>query len=119
MSYTPFFLVVSGSRSFSNAAVVCYHLQAALSKQPGLVIICGGCRGLDRLAMAWAARHQVPCLVVAAQWQRYGRAAGPRRNAFMLSMAQGLLAFPLPGGRGTQGTIAMASRLGLPIRVVQ
>ena len=119
MASQAFFLVVSGSRTFSNANIIAKHLQQALQKQPHLVLISGGAKGADALVKQWAYQHQVPCLVVPAKWSQYGKAAGPIRNNFMLTMGHGLLAFPQAGSKGTVGVINKAKQLGLPTKVVQ
>jgi hypothetical protein len=53
-----------------------------------------------------------------ADWERYGKRAGPIRNAEMVKAgADVVLAFPLPGGRGTQHTIRLAREAGIPVKV--
>ncbi len=118
MSHSVFYLVVSGSRHFSNPSLLASHLSAALQKQPGLVLVCGNGKGCDTLVRQWAASNKVPLLVAPAHWSSLGKAAGPVRNQFMLSMAQGVLAFPLAGSKGTTHVIRSAQQLGLPLRVV-
>ena len=118
MSNSVFHLVVSGARHLSNASLVATHLSSALSKQPGLVLVCGNGKGCDTLVRQWASTHKVPLLVAPAHWASYGKAAGPIRNRFMLSMAQGVLAFPQAGSKGTAHVIRTAKELGLPLRVV-
>ncbi len=119
MATSAFFLVVSGSRNFSSPSIIAKHLQQALQKQPNLVLVSGGAKGADRLVQQWAATHHVPCMVVPAKWHRFGKAAGPIRNNFMLAMGHGLLAFPLASSKGTFSVIKTAKKLGLPIKVVQ
>jgi hypothetical protein len=119
MATTAFFLVVSGSRNFSNPSIIAQHLQQALQKQPNLVLISGGAKGADRLVQEWASNNHVPCLVVPAKWHKFGKSAGPIRNNFMLAMGQGLLAFPQASSKGTVSIIRQAKKLGLPTKVVQ
>jgi hypothetical protein len=53
-----------------------------------------------------------------ADWATHGRRAGPIRNAAMIKAGADLvLAFPLPGGRGTQHTIRLAEEAGIPVRI--
>jgi len=118
MATSAFFLVVSGSRNYSNAKIINKHLQSALQKQPNLVLVSGGAKGADRLVQQWAASNHVPCLVVPAKWHQFGKAAGPIRNNFMLAMGHGLLAFPLASSKGTISVIKTAKKLGLPTKVV-
>ena len=119
MATSTFFLVVSGSRNFSNASIIAQYLQQALQKQPNLVLVSGGAKGADHLVQQWASNNHVPCLVVPAKWHKFGKAAGPIRNNFMLAMAHGLLAFPQTTSKGTFSVIKQAKKLGLPTKVVQ
>ncbi len=118
MATSAFFLVVSGSRNYNNPKTIAKHLQQALNKQPNLVLVSGGAKGADHLVQQWAANNHVPCLVVPAKWHQFGKAAGPIRNNFMLSMGHGLLAFPLASSKGTISVIKTAKKLGLPTKVV-
>ena len=118
MAHSAFYLVVSGSRHFSNVSLLQAHLWAALQKQSNLVLVVGNGRGCDQLVAQWAAAHRVPLLVAPAHWSSCGKAAGPLRNQFMLSLASGVLAFPLADSRGTTSVIALAKKLGLPVKVV-
>ena len=118
MSHSTFFLLVCGSRTYSNTTVLHQHLDRALQRQPGLVVVTGCGRGADRMAIDWAVDRGVPYARYAAQWSRFGKAAGPRRNQRMLSIAHGVLAFPLAGSKGTVGVISSAHKQGIPTRVV-
>ncbi|MCV6630194.1 MAG: DUF2493 domain-containing protein [Flavobacteriaceae bacterium] len=119
MKTSSFYLIVSGSRHFSNAKLLEYHLNRALGKQTGLQILIGGCNGCDALAEDWVKRNQVPYHIFLPEWHAYGRAAGPIRNKQMVRLADGLLAFPIGVSKGTRGIIAMAQKRGLPTRVVE
>lgn len=55
-----------------------------------------------------------------ANWDKYGRAAGPRRNAEMAAVADALIAFPKAGEKniGTRNMISLAKEKDLLIRVI-
>jgi hypothetical protein len=87
-------------------------------------IVEGGAPGADRRAQDWAADRRVPCRTMRADWSRYGKAAGPRRNAEMLAVlvaerdrGADVLVVAFPGGKGTADMVARARRAGL--RVVE
>jgi hypothetical protein len=46
-------------------------------------IVSGGARGVDRLGERYARKRGLPCKVFPAQWAKYGKSAGPIRNAEM------------------------------------
>lgn len=100
------------------------------------LLLHGGARGAD--AAIGRAAHQLgwSSLVLPAQWERHGRAAGPIRNRELLAQAitraaaltspgsiASVLVVAFPGGRGTASLVQQARRLAsrspVPIAVVQ
>lgn len=88
------------------------------------VVVHGGARGADTDADR-AARHLLSLQTEAhpADWNTYGRAAGPIRNQEMVRMGADLcLAFPdHPKGQGSRGTwncIECAYQAGIPVLIV-
>ena len=115
-------LIVCGGRDYDDRAKVEWILDAIRMKHPGLAIIHGGARGADTLADEWARSRGVPFYAVRAEWDRYGKAAGMKRNREMLDMlldhqkagrVVGVVAFP--GGRGTAGMVAIAQQAGVTV----
>jgi predicted Rossmann-fold nucleotide-binding protein len=100
------------------------------------LLLHGGARGADA-AIARAAHQLGWCsLVMPAQWQQHGRAAGPIRNRELLQQAiaravahsspgsmASVLVVAFPGGAGTASLVQqarrMASRSPVPIAVVE
>jgi hypothetical protein len=52
-------------------------------------VLSGGARGVDRAGESWARTRGVRLDVIQAEWERYGSAAGPRRNRHMAEVAHG------------------------------
>lgn len=46
--------------------------------------IVGGAKGADTLGELWLVANRVPFQVFMAEWDKYGRTAGPRRNRRMI-----------------------------------
>ncbi|KKK77605.1 hypothetical protein LCGC14_2851900 [marine sediment metagenome] len=69
-------------------------------------IIHGDAPGADTLANNWAKRRGIPIEKFPANWKRYGRGAGPRRNARMIAEGLPELAIAFPGGRGTADMVS-------------
>lgn len=85
-----------------------------------ITVIQGGCpTGADLYARMWVyANPWVVGKSFPADWEKYGKRAGPLRNEAMIAAGADLvLAFPLPGGKGTQHTIRLAREAGIPVRV--
>jgi hypothetical protein len=106
-------ILVTGSRTWTDAEAI----RGALARHyaPGVVLVSGACpHGADAIAeRIWrelggqVERHP-------AQWDRYGRAAGFRRNATMVELgADVCLAFIRNGSRGASHTARLAEDAGI------
>lgn len=107
-------LLVCGGRDFADATLVFDKLNAVHAKRPIEIIIEGGAYGADHMAKLWAQRNGIHVCTVLAQWDKFGKGAGPKRNAAMLSLnPDGVLAFP--GGRGTANMVQQAKDAGVKV----
>jgi hypothetical protein len=116
-------LLVFGSRSWTDEFMVGVVLQGFLfvSQAIGekLTVIDGKARGADSIAGAWygTVHEDVQHERYAADWNRYGNAAGPIRNGVMLAegkpdIAVGFVEGLLPDGRpNSRGSKDMYERL--------
>jgi hypothetical protein len=110
-------VIIAGSRSMTDAAQVTMAIA-----QSGFVIrevISGGARGVDTLGEAWARTHHIPVRRFPADWQRYGKSAGFRRNEAMVHVADALIAIWDGSSPGTGHMIATARRRRLRLFVWQ
>jgi hypothetical protein len=82
------------------------------------MIIHGGASGADRLAGEWAASRGIPVEVHPADWQKYGRAAGPIRNQQMIDRKPDMVV-AFPGGRGTADMVRRVRMAGIELVVVE
>ncbi len=114
----PFWLRVTGSRNWYDAAVIQQALAVILARHPeGVVLVHGGCpRGADAIAAAYAAGPPgYRTDAHPADWCRYGRAAGYRRNAAMIALgADGCPAFIRGSRLGSTSTVRLAKAAGTP-----
>jgi len=92
-------LIIAGSRTFTDAAL----LSQVLSSHKHLVseLLHGGARGADRLGFRWALKHHIRSRCFAADWERFGKSAGVRRNHQMAQAGDVLVAFH---GNNSPGT---------------
>lgn len=66
-------------------------------------------------ASEWAVSRQVPIRVFRADWAKFGRSAGSRRNGAMLREAKPELVLACPGGAGTADCVTQAEALGIRV----
>jgi len=81
------------------------------------VLLSGHSGGVDLAAEQWAALNALPVERFPPAWQRYGRAAGPRRNRQMAAAADGLIALWDGNSPGTGQMITAARKRHLPVFV--
>jgi len=109
-------VLVCGSRSFRDAS----FLSSVLSSFSDVSsVVVGDARGADRVVVSVARGLGLPVSVFRADWSRFGRSAGPRRNAAMVAAGVDLvLAFFGSGvSRGTCDCVRKGLAAGVPVRV--
>lgn len=82
------------------------------------VVLSGDARGVDRMGEMWARLNFVRVERYPAQWEVYGKRAGPIRNAEMASNADALIAVWDGSSRGTAHMIDTAKKKGLRVYVL-
>lgn len=108
-------VLVCGGADYKNAEAVFRALDRLHQKRGITTIIQGAADGADRWAVEWAFERGVGCASFPARWDLHGRAAGMVRNKRMIKEGRpdGVVAFP--GGKGTEGMIALAELAGLTV----
>lgn len=115
-------LIVAGGRDFNDPEGLAANLYALAECELGeraVSIVSGMARGADRLAYQFAQRENVKVYEFHADWNRYGRSAGHRRNREMGDFADGLMAFWDGRSVGTKNMIEYMQRMGKDVRVVR
>lgn len=96
-------VIIAGSRTFNDYKLVCETMESL-----DIVIdeiVSGGATGADELGEIWAFGHHIPIKRFSAEWDKYGKAAGPIRNTKMGEYADFLVAFWDGKSRGTKNMI--------------
>lgn len=111
-------VLFSGNRKFSDDKAVILmldRLAARAGSAAQVTVVHGGSGNLDWMVDVLARHMGMPVEIHRANWQKHGKAAGPIRNRAMVELGADLLvAYPLPGGRGTQDCIKQAVKAGIP-----
>lgn len=113
-------IVICGCRDFCDKRVFAEFVDECISKTAyncGLRIISGHCSGVDAMAEEYAAEHGFQLDIFPADWQKYGRAAGPKRNMQMAKQADFVIAFWVGSSRGTKNMIDAAAKLNKAVFV--
>ena len=113
--------IIAGDRNFTDYQKLHAELQEIQRSGWKITEVISGCaRGADTLGEAYAKEYQIPVDRYPANWERYGRAAGPIRNKAMGEGADALVAFLAEGSHGTANMIKQAQELGIKfIKVIE
>ena len=110
-------IVIAGSRNFHDYQLLC---QTLAPERPCITqVLTGGARGADQLSFRWALKHHIRSRCFAADWERFGKTAGVRRNHQMAQAGDMLLAFWDGRSAGTQHMISCMQQLGKPVVVIR
>ncbi|MBG7631299.1 MAG: DUF2493 domain-containing protein [Bacteroidetes bacterium] len=111
-------LIIAGSRNFNDYKKLCKICDHLLQNQANIEIISGAARGADQLGEKYASEKGYSIKQFPANWNKYGKAAGPKRNEQMANYANTLIAFWDGKSKGTKHMIDMAKQANLNVEVI-
>jgi len=113
-------ILVAGSRNYNNFAEAKSFIENCISRLKNeytLVFVSGTCRGADMLGERFAAENGYEIERYPADWKRFGKSAGPKRNETMAKVADYVICFWDGQSKGTKSMIDFAKQLNKPIRI--
>ena len=113
-------IVVAGCRDFTDYESAKSYIDFCISRIKNLyilVFVSGECRGADALGERYANENGYEIEYCPADWQKYGRAAGPKRNLQMAEISDFVICFWDGKSRGTKSMIEYAKKLGKKIKI--
>ncbi len=118
---SPIRLIIAGGRDFNDfdalekeASKFLYDIDNGQAVQ----IVSGGAKGVDALGERFAKEKGLDLIVFPAEWKKYGRAAGPKRNAQMAEYATHLLSFWNGESKGTKSMISLAKKKNIIVEII-
>lgn len=118
-------ILITGSRDWTDKDAVIDAIMDLNNWYPidwdEVVIVHGDCpTGADKIADDWAKATGIETDPHPANWELFGKAAGPKRNKEMVDLgADIVLAFPKGKSAGTRGCIKLAQEAGLPVKIFE
>lgn len=116
-----FKIVVAGGREFTDFDKLTYVMDKLLINKRTdhkIIIVCGGARGADALGKQYAELRGYDVLLMKADWDKFGKSAGYRRNDDMAKVSQATVAFWDGKSRGTSHMIDLTKKYKRQLRVV-
>lgn len=107
-------LIIAGSRTITATVEELCEFMGHFNLMP-TEIVSGTARGMDQSGEAFAQAISLPIARFPADWDRYGKSAGHKRNAQMAEYGDALLLIWDGSSRGSAGMKAIMERLGKPV----
>lgn len=87
-------VIIAGGRNFTDYQRLTKTCNKLLENETGIEIVSGAYyKGADLLGEQYAKEKGYKLTQFPANWKRYGKAAGPKRNQEMANYADALIAF--------------------------
>ena len=113
-------IVIAGCRDYNNyneaKEYITFYIKE-IRKHHTLIFISGGCKGADMLGERYAKENGFKIERYLAQWEKFGKAAGPLRNKTMAEKCDYAICFWNGKSKGTKSMIEYIKQLGKPLRV--
>ncbi len=113
-------VVVAGGRDYENYKEAKKFIDFCIEnirRQYSLVFVSGGCRGADMLGERYAKENGFKVERYLADWDKYGKSAGPKRNKHMAEIGDYIICFWDGQSRGTKSMIEFAKGLSKPVKI--
>ncbi|MHB1196338.1 MAG: DUF2493 domain-containing protein [Lutibacter sp.] len=111
-------VIIAGGRNFDDFNKLCQVCDEFLQDQNNIEIVSGAYKGADLLGEKFAAERNYSIKQFPADWRRYGKSAGQKRNAEMANYADMLIAFWDGESKGTKNMIDLATQAGLNVKII-
>jgi len=114
-------IIVAGSRNFNNYELLRDRLNYLLkdvSNKDEITIVSGGARGADQLGERYAKEKGYKTIRKLADWDKYGKSAGYKRNEEMAKIADVCVCFWDGESRGTKHMIDLSKKYKLKLNVI-
>jgi len=112
-------LIVAGGRDIGNVPLIRREMNRAWKDIGPFEVVSGMARGVDSIAADLAIDAGIIVNEFPADWDKFGKSAGYRRNEEMAQFGTHLLAFWDGESKGTGHMIDIAEREGVPVRIVR
>jgi hypothetical protein len=102
-------IIIAGSRTFTDYKKLSEVCDQFLQDQTDIEIVSGAYyKGADKLGEQYAKERGYKITQFPADWKKFGRAAGPKRNEQMANYADALIAFWDGKSKGTKHMVEFA-----------
>ncbi|MEE1198209.1 MAG: DUF2493 domain-containing protein [Acutalibacteraceae bacterium] len=113
-------IVIAGCRDYNNYDEAKLYIDFCLSdikKEYDIIIVSGCASGADAIGERYAKENGFEVEKCPADWRKYGRSAGPRRNEQMARISDIIICFWDEKSKGTKSMIYYAKKHNKPLKI--
>lgn len=112
-------IIIAGGRDFNDYDLLNKEVSSILKSFDNIEIVSGMAKGADFLGGKYAYNNKLPIKKFPANWNLYGRSAGPIRNEEMAKYSDVLIAFWDGKSKGTMNMINNAKKYNLKTFIIK
>ena len=120
-------LIIAGGRDFTDYKLLEHEVKQFIIEIAGdqklrrddVEIVSGLARGADSLGIDFANEHWLPVVEFIADWDKYGKSAGPFRNEEMAKYATHCIVFWDGKSTGSKNMIENCKKYNLTYKIIQ
>lgn len=110
--------IIAGGRTFNDYQLLKSKVDYYRNTHTISEVVSGCASGADALGEQYAIDNEIPIKHFRANWDQYGRSAGPIRNKQMADYADCLIAVWDGESRGTKNMIENMNKLMKPVFII-
>ncbi len=113
-------VIVAGCRNYNNYEEAKEFIEICISKirkEFTLIFVSGCCSGADMMGELFAKENGFEIERFPAEWEKYGKSAGPKRNKQMSEIGDYFICFWDGNSKGTKSMIELAKSQNKPIKI--
>lgn len=113
-------IVIAGCRDYNNYTEAKKYIDECISdikKDNTIIILSGGSNGADKIGERYAKENDFQIELFLADWKRFGKSAGPKRNKLMAEATDYVICFWDGKSRGTKSMIEYAKMYDKPLKI--
>lgn len=113
-------IVIAGCRDYNNYNEAKKYIDECISdikKDNTIIILSGGSNGADKIGERYAKENGFQIELFLADWKRFGKSAGPKRNKLMAEATDYVICFWDGKSRGTKSMIEYAQMYDKPLKI--
>ena len=112
-------VIIAGSRGFSDFQLMYEKCEEVLANRDDVEIVSGTAKGADKMGEHYASLKGFKVKQFPADWEKYGKSAGYKRNLEMAEYSDVLIAFWDGSSRGTKHMIDLANSKKIIVHVIE